>query len=237
MKAVGDTPTVVAVEDLHVLTRGLPLAEARNRGADIAMSRGADLLVFLDVDCIPSPALVATYAAAEAHVAAETTTPSLLCGPVTYLPSLLPGCCDYPDDLTGLTRPHPARPSPAPGQVLMADDLCLFWSLSFAMSSNDWVEVGGFDESYSGYGAEDTDLAQKVGASGGKMFWVGGAHAYHQWHPVSEPPIEHLDAILRNANVFQQKWGWTPMQGWLIAFEELGLAHRDPVRSSWVSSN
>ena len=39
----------------------LPLARARNAAAAAALERGADLLVFLDVDCVPSPGLVAGY--------------------------------------------------------------------------------------------------------------------------------------------------------------------------------
>ena len=37
--------------------RGLPLAHARNAGARHALRDGAELLVFLDVDCIPGPDL------------------------------------------------------------------------------------------------------------------------------------------------------------------------------------
>src|SRR5664279_4907347 len=34
---------------------GLPLAAARNAGATAALAAGADVLIFLDVDCVPSP--------------------------------------------------------------------------------------------------------------------------------------------------------------------------------------
>jgi len=45
--------------------------------------------------------------------------------------------------------------------------------------------------------------------------WVGGARAYHQHHPVSSPPVEHLDDILRNGRLFHERWGEWPMTGWL----------------------
>ena len=64
-------------------------------------------------------------------------------------------------------------------------------------------------------------------------WWVGGATAYHQWHPVSDPPVEHLAAIVRNANRFHELWGWFPMEGWLAAFERAGLARRDG--RGWVA--
>src|ERR1700761_7346676 len=38
-----------------------PLARARNAGARHALRAGADLLVFLDVDCVPGPGLVQRY--------------------------------------------------------------------------------------------------------------------------------------------------------------------------------
>ncbi len=43
------------VRHLHVPGEPMPLAAARNRAAEAAT---ADLLLFLDVDCIPSPGLV-----------------------------------------------------------------------------------------------------------------------------------------------------------------------------------
>jgi hypothetical protein len=66
------------------------------------------------------------------------------------------------------------------------------------------------------------------------MRWVGGADAFHQYHPVSDPPIEHLDDIVRNAAIFHQRWGWWPMQGWLREFEARGLIRRDASR--WFRS-
>jgi hypothetical protein len=65
------------------------------------------------------------------------------------------------------------------------------------------------------------------------MWWVGGARAYHQWHPVSDPPVEHVEDIVRNANLFHERWGWFPMEGWLTAFAERGLAVLDEERRAW----
>ncbi len=63
----------------HILVPGeaMPLAAARNRAASAA---SADLLVFLDVDCIPSPTLIEAYAEAAA------TARGLFLGEVRYLP-------------------------------------------------------------------------------------------------------------------------------------------------------
>jgi hypothetical protein len=59
------------------------------------------------------------------------------------------------------------------------------------------------------------------------MRWVGGAVAFQQHHSISDPPVEHLDDIIRNANIFHQCWRWWPMEGWLRAFADRGLFDRD----------
>lgn len=200
---------------------GLPLAAARNAGADWAVQRGADLLIFLDVDCLPAPELVSRYQ--DGYRASGFG--ALLSGPVTYLPP--PPASGYRlDALAGLGRPHAARPDPEPGTLSPADDYDLFWSLSFAVGARTWQRIGGFCEEYAGYGAEDTDFAATARAAGVPLLWVGGAHAHHQYHPVSDPPVEHLDAIVRNAAIFRGRWGRWPMTGWLDAFEERGLIER-----------
>jgi hypothetical protein len=192
----------------------LPLARARNAGAQRAIAASAEMLVFLDVDCIPSPALLERYA----EVAADD---AVLCGTVGYLPP------DPPQDLAVAAVPHPARPAPGHDEVIAGGDHRLFWSLSFAITTSAWQRVGGFSESYTGYGGEDTDFGQRARAAGLDLHWVGGADAYHQHHAVSDPPVEHLDDILRNGACFAARWGWWPMEGWLSAFADRGLIRPD----------
>jgi GT2 family glycosyltransferase len=202
----------------------LPLAAARNAGADAALAGGAELLVFLDVDCIPGPDLVARYAAAAQDDVLDS-------GPVTYLPA----AADYDlATLHTLADPHPARPVPADGEVLVAEDHRLFWSLSFALTGATWTRLGGFCEEYAGYGGEDTDFAETAHAAGVPLRWVGGAGAFHQHHAVSRPPVEHLDDVLVNGRVFADRWGWWPMQGWLEAFADRGLVRR--TADGWVAA-
>lgn len=212
--------------------RPVNLAAARNAGGDAAVAAGAELLIFLDADCIPGPDLVRFYQRA----AAAQNAPSVLCGPVTYLPQDTwlpePASLGEPSALEHVvehTAPHPARPAPPPGQLQTAtqDEYTLFWSLSFAMTTNLWEQTrcafGGFCEAFTGYGCEDTDFAMNLHDRGTALTWVGGAHAYHQWHAVSSPPVEHLTEILTNAHLFHIRWGWWPMTGWLEAFEQQGL--------------
>ena len=223
----------------------LPLAAARNLGVDAAAGAGADRVVLLDVDCIPSPGVLERYAGVlatvdppqpdasdvldDSRVRAVGESPVVLAGEVAYLPPSPEGR-DYRDlglkALAGLAAPHPARPVLNADEVREAADLRLFWSLSFALTVRSWRVLGGFDEGYVGYGGEDTDFGQRVTAAGGRLLWVGGALAHHQHHPTSSPPVQHVHDIVANANRFAGRWGWWPMEGWLEAFADRGLARR-----------
>ncbi|CAB4944996.1 unannotated protein [freshwater metagenome] len=200
---------------------GLPLAAARNRGAQVALARGARTLVFLDVDCLADADLVGAYTDV---VADEPDT--VWSGPVTYLDPPPPGGYDL-SALRDLDSPHPARPAPEPGEREHGAEPDLFWSLSFACSDTAWRRSGGFCEDYVGYGGEDTDYARAALVAGLDLGWVGAARAFHQWHPVSRPPVEHVADVVRNARIFHARWGEWPMVGWLEAFEERGLVVRD----------
>ena len=211
-------PKVVVVP-VRAAGDSLPIAAARNAGARRAIEAGARLLIFLDVDCIPSPDLVGGY---ESAARDPRHADALLCGPVTYLPP------DPPEGwttrtLAGARNPHSARPDPA-ANALVPLAAQLFWSLSFALTGAVWQRIGGFYEGYVGYGAEDTDFAATAVQRGVPILFVGHADAFHQYHEVSSPPVEHLDDILRNSNVFRARHGDVPMRGWLDAFAQRGLA-------------
>jgi GT2 family glycosyltransferase len=215
------------VLELPATEERLPLARARNLGAQWALADGAELLIFLDVDCVPAPRLIERYE--QAAVSAER---ALLCGPVGYLPPR-PAGGYLLEELRTQARSHPARPVPREGELLPADDLRLFWSLSFAVAAADWRAVGGFCEQYTGYGGEDTDFAQLAARAGLRMLWVGGAWAYHQHHASREPALLHAREIVENANLFHRRWGWWPMEGWLDRLAERGVARFEPADARW----
>ena len=211
----------IARADTGTTPHGLPLARARNLGARHALDLRADVLVFLDVDCLVAPGLV------DAYIRAVTEEPGTVwSGPVTYLPPPPPAGYDL-DTLVEHDDPHPARPAPPVGARLRGADPDLFWSLSFACSASAWTRTGGFCEAYAGYGGEDTDFGRLIGSAGLDLGWAGSARAFHQWHPVSRPPVEHVADIVRNAELFGSRWGEVAMLGWLRAFEERGLAFVD----------
>ena len=221
---MGERPDVPGlVVQVPVPDTGLPLAAARNAGAAAAIAAGAHVLVFLDVDCIPGPAMVSRYREA----AGPLPGPAVLCGPVTYLPPAPPG--GYPaTGLADLASPHPARPAPPAGQVRPEPRWELFWSLSFALTAADWIRLGGFCEQYTGYGGEDTDFAVTASAAGATLYWVGGATAFHQHHPPSRTTPARVAEIVRNATLFRRRHGWWPMSGWLSELAHAGLVTFDP---------
>ena len=205
------------VRRTHLAQDGLPLAAARNAGRQAA---NGDILVYLDVDCIPSRSLVAGLARAVAEHDA------LICCEIRYLPA---GAVT--DDWTeaGLERVgqrHPARIFPD-GGVTPAPQPGLFWSLAFAVRATTYDRIGGFDAGFTGYGAEDTDLAFRAARSGVPVLFAGGMHAFHQHHLSCDPPLQHFADIVANARRFHERHGLWPMDGWLDAFAGLGLLDAD----------
>lgn len=196
---------------------GLPLAAARNAGRRAAKS---DTLIFLDVDCIPSKDLVAGLAGAAAD------HDGLICCEIRYLPAGAVTVGWRETDLDRLGLPHPARSFPETG-VARIDNPGMFWSLAFAVRAAAFDRLGGFDEGFSGYGAEDTDLAFRAARIGVPLLFAGGLRAFHQHHASCDPPLQHFSDIVRNARRFQVRHGVWPMPGWLDAFAERGLIASD----------
>jgi hypothetical protein len=109
----------------------LPVAMGRNLGAAAAVRNAAELLVFLDVDCIPGADLIDRYHTIARRPEHEN---ALLCGPVTYLEP--PGPRGYViSEIRAKPNPHPARPAPQDGTVAATTDYSLFWSLSVDSAS------------------------------------------------------------------------------------------------------
>ena len=127
------------------------LAEARNAAAAAA---SGDLLVFIDVDCIPSPDLLSDYARA------SRTHDGILMGEVGYLPA---GATDDGIDYARFERvavKHSERAGPPVEAVGPCSDYRCFWSLNFAIPKRTFDELGGFDPRFVGYGGEDTDFGR-----------------------------------------------------------------------------
>ena len=196
----------------------LPLAAARNRAA--AHARG-DMLAFLDVDCIPHP----DYLTHLKH--AICLTQGLVTGDVHYLPRGAAADNWSYNSLEQVAEAHPHRPVVPADRALIPLSYYLFWSLSFGLRRSDFARLGGFDERYTGYGGEDTDLAFTAREVRLPLFG-SQARVYHQYHPSYSPPYNHLRDIVANANRFYRKWQMWPMEGWLKQFEREGYILWEP---------
>lgn len=226
----------------HVMVEGeaLPLARARNAAVEAA---SFEALVFLDVDCIASPGLIARYREA------LLTRPALYIGEVHYLPADAVRYCDGDghdnknghdkqdshdggaidlDRLSELGERHPARPVLSSWEVRQEPDHGNLWGLSFALMRADHWRAGGMDEAYVGYGGEETDYAWRLAAANIPLYWLGGALAWHQHHPLHAPPYPQLEAIVANARRFHARWGHWCMDYWLGQFRDAGMIDWSP---------
>lgn len=199
-----DLPIIV-----HRLTTPdlLPLAAARNLGARNAQS---EVLFFLDVDCIVHPTLFETMAAA-------LKPNDVLSAYPRYLP-YVPDHGTY-DRLVGDSLVHPDR---AAIPVMEKVSFKKFWSLVFCMTKSSFEEIGGFDESFTGYGGEDTDFAHSFNERGSTLKFVD-SDVLHQYHVKYSPPLNHFEDILLNARRYYEKWHVFPMYSWLKEFQDKGL--------------
>ncbi|MCM2373666.1 glycosyltransferase family 2 protein [Aporhodopirellula aestuarii] len=200
----------------------LPLAHARNLAANLSQS---EYMVFLDVDCIAAPGMLREF-----EVALETSD-RLWMGSPRYLPAGATLQDWSMEELAQSAIPHPIQPRLSTGELRESDEYEKFWSLCFAVSNQTFAKIGGFEESFAGYGAEDTDFAFAA-RDAGVPFGFACAIAYHQHHAVCKPPLNHFDAIVRNAIQFRRRWNVWPMESWLNAFVDRGLIRFDPEMDS-----
>lgn len=205
-------PTIV----LHLPGEGLPLAKARNLAARHATG---EYLLFLDVDCIPSRDLI------PAMTQALRDTDAIVCAEILYLAAGDVDSSWTQEDLARRGKPHPARPFVSDG-LTVEQNAGLFWSLAFGIRKATFAALGGFDESFVGYGGEDTDFGFRARDAGLPLLFMGGAGAFHQHHDVFRPPLQHFDDIVRNAKTFYRRWQFWPMEGWLAEFETMALIER-----------
>ncbi len=217
-------PVPPLVDGARVVTvpadpRALPLAAARNRA--LAELSDLDLAILLDVDCVPGAGLVDRYRMGAEEVGGR----ALLCAPVGYLEAAA-GSAGLTAEACRRAREGVKRPFPASG-IERQPRHELFWSLSFAVTPAAHRAIGGFDEAYTGYGAEDTDYAWRAAGAGVQLWFVGGAWAYHQFHPPSAATPQLVN-IVANAHRFRARWGTWPMTTWLTGFAAEGLIDWDP---------
>lgn len=196
----------------------MPLARARNA---VAKAAACPNLVFLDVDCIPSDTVIEKYAAA---LAAQS---GVYLGEVFYLPKGAVQQNFTPESLSKVGVRHPSKPAVPSMGVRLEENHGELWGLSFAIRQRDYLDCGGMDERFYGYGGEETDFARTLQHAGINLYWCAQARCFHQYHAVAKPPLHHFDSIVRNAQIFHQKWGKWCMEYWLAHFTSMSLIQWD----------
>jgi hypothetical protein len=200
----------------------LRVGEGRNVGAAAATTAR---LCFLDVDCLVTPDGPSTWNQRLTAGAAEILMP-----PVRFLRHDWSDIVS--DDPVGtdvwMQASVPAdRPTPKSDRVAV-DEVDLFWSLAFCCTAATFRRTGGFDISYVGYGAEDTDLARRAARNRLGLVWLSGPPVFHQHHPPSRWDPDRLPALVANARRFRSRWGDWPMPDWLAELAARGVVIWDP---------
>lgn len=216
--AIDELPDMAGFDNLPLkfiylksVGKHLPIAKARNTGARASSN---EHLVFLDVDCIPSSGFF------EQIFLQGCIHKTLVMGNPRYLTEKISYDINE-EELKKLSIHHPHRP--IVNELEISKDWMLFWSLCFYIPKFLFQELEGFDENYTGYGAEDTDFSLTLKQKGNYRFLLSEATVYHQQHPVYSPPVHQLDSIITNAEIFYKKWGRWAMENWLQAFQKLDL--------------
>jgi GT2 family glycosyltransferase len=205
--AAADFEVVLAVDGSSDGTRqaveamalpfALRVAEQPNRGRSAARNLGVrtscgPLLLFLDDDMEPTPALVRTHI--EAHRADGR---AIALGPMPIAGASGP-----------LRRYRAAvftarfEPLRAAGTVPGVMDACM-GNLSVSKSLFD--EAGGFDEEFSGYGLEDFELVQRLVNAGGRLCYSPDAIALQHYDKTLAELARDVEDEGRNAVLLASK--------------------------------
>nr|WP_175545970.1 glycosyltransferase family A protein [Salegentibacter echinorum] len=187
----------------------LPIAEARNFGV---YNSKFNKLAFLDVDCIPSESYIESLFKFNFH------DDELYMGLPKYLFSEVENFNQEELDAKSIIHPH----RPEHNKVKIIEDYGMFWSLTFFLTYDTFKKIGGFDNYYKGYGAEDTDFAFKARELN-IGFILTPFTVYHQQHSFCRPPLNSMKSIVRNCNYFYKKWQIWPMANHLEEFAKRSL--------------
>lgn len=172
---------------------GFTAARARNLGASAAADAGAQYIVFMDGDCVPTPHFAAAHRALRADgcfvngsrvLLSEALTGRVLRGEidlarlstVEWMRLRLVG------DINKLS--HLACWVGAPGRVQRAFSWRGIRSCNFGVWWRDLQAVNGFDETFSGWGHEDADLVLRLHRHGTRRRnGFAATEVFHLWHP------------------------------------------------------
>ena len=193
-------------------------AQNRNNGVrslDASTLRPEDILIFLDGDCIPAPTAFAAHLRTLEHGdvslgyairLSEVQTATLTDAHVSQ--GQIANLLDASQERTAtvcdrrtrkriilrhlrLTKPH------KPGIL----------SGNFAVRYSLFQQVNGFDESFTGWGAEDDDIARRLYAIGAKpRSSMKRSIVYHQYHPSEAQPSWSCNPNTSRLSQHFQSW-------------------------------
>jgi GT2 family glycosyltransferase len=183
---------------------GHRVAATRNAGARAA---AAPVLAFVDAGTRPSAGCVEAHL--RAHMAAELT------GSMTVVVGRVAGY----DNRTATENPDPTSaglPSAEPAGDMRDEELdrfsrtlentCLPWRLAWtanlSVDAETFASVGGFDERFTGWGAEDMELAYRLHRFGARFRWSDEACAVECPHP--RDMTSNIESNRRNQQLFYE---------------------------------
>lgn len=175
--------------------KGFTLARSRNLGAALAQQEGADYLVFLDGDCVPSPHFARSHRALAraghfvtgSRVLLDAETSTAACAghlDLLALPAWRWLALRLGGRVNKLT--HFLNLSWLPGRTLDRFSWRSIRGCNMAFWTSDYAAVNGSDESFTGWGHEDADLVLRLHNLGRRRIKGHLAtEVFHLWHPES----------------------------------------------------
>jgi GT2 family glycosyltransferase len=206
---------------VHLLTRtDGSLASARNAGLERARGR---FVLFINDDTLAQPDLL------QQHLRGHTSHSDEVCvlGSFDRLPELRTRALARAIEVLGCEFPYAGMQA---GQTY---DWNRFWTANVSLSRQRVLEVGGFDESYAGYGCEDTDLGLRLTQRGVAVLYHPDAKALHD-HPMDLTALRarqlqvaraYTHFFVKNPTAFAHPdWAW------------VATLHREQVRGALSQS-
>ena len=205
LSLTGDSPLNIRV--IHQEDRGFGLARARNTGARAAAH---EILVFLDCDMMPEAGWLAEHArwhhaandaltlGFRAHVEVDGLDAAAVRAKAGSLEELL---ADRPSDRPQWIEFHMTRT-----RELTSDDDDLFRMVTggnLGVSRSFFEEVGGYDETFTQWGAEDTEFGYRAFTMGGLLVPAQDALCWHQGTGTAPSGDETASLDLQQAKISQ----------------------------------